>query len=190
LRRWLLPALALVAAAVAALPAHAKDRRQERAPELAAVHANASQTVRFRTPAGWTVTSRPGSPELTEARGDQLLVRILRRDGEWGIDGLHVDCMLERLAGPMESQPDVSYEYDFVGGSIGERRVLDSAFLVSYDGAVQGARQWRQRNLTVVGGGESICVIGYAPAGLWKKSKDARRLLDAVLANVEMRPWR
>ena len=53
-----------------------------------------------------------------------------------------------------------------------------------------GVRDWRQRNLTVVGGGESLCVIGYAPAADWKKSKETRRLLEAVLASVEMQPWR
>ena len=48
---------------------------------------------------------------------------------------------------------------------------LDSAFVVRYDAPVEGSAAWRQRNLTIVGGGESLCVIGYAPLPAWKKSK-------------------
>jgi hypothetical protein len=97
--------------------------------------------------------------------------------------------MLVRLAGPMEAAPQVDYEYDFVGGEVGERRALDSAFRVRYDAPVAGHRVWRQRNVTLVGGGESVCVIGYAPATVWKKSKTARNLLNAVLEGVELAPW-
>jgi hypothetical protein len=39
----------------------------------------------------------------------------------------------------------------------------------------------------VVGGGHSLCAVSYAPAGLWKKSKEARTLLDAVLSSVTLR---
>jgi hypothetical protein len=35
-----------------------------------------------------------------------------------------------------------------------------------------------------VGLGESICLISYAPMPVWKKSKEARALLDAVLSSV------
>jgi hypothetical protein len=35
-----------------------------------------------------------------------------------------------------------------------------------------------------------VCVIGYVPQPLWKRSKDARKLFDSVLASVEVRPWR
>lgn len=192
MHKRLLRAIAVTAVATTAPAALAGGGKEKAAPpvELPAVHANASQTIRFRTPADWKVESQPGNPEITEARGGQLLLRILRRDSEWGIDALHVECMLSRLAGPMETSPEVDYEYDFVGGPLGERQVLDSAFVVRYDQPVLGVREWRQRNLTVVGGGESLCVIGYAPAADWKKSKQTRRLLEAVLANVEMRPWR
>jgi hypothetical protein len=181
-------AVAVLSLAPAAAPAGA-GKKPEPPLDLPAVHANLSQTVRLRTPADWKVTSRPGDPEVTEARGGPLLVRILRRGSEWGIDSLHVDCMQVRLAGAMETRPEVEYEYDFVGGPLGERQVLDSAFVVHYDTPVEGERDWRQRNLTVVGGGESSCVIGYAPAAAWKKSKDLKRLLDSVVASVEMRPW-
>ncbi len=158
--------------------------------ELPSAHANGSDTVRFRTPPGWQVSTRPGQPELTEARGDGLIVRILHRDSELGLDSLHVECMLVRLAPEAKTSLDVGYEYDFVGGEMGERRVLDSAFVVHYDDAIDGSRDWRQRNVTLVGGGESTCVIGYAPAGAWKKSKVTRSLFNAVLASVEFRPWR
>ena len=90
-------------------------------------------------------------------------MRVLRREGELGLDSLHVECMLVRLAGAMDTFPQVDYEYDFVGGEVGERRALDSAFVVHYDEPVEGYRDWRQRNLTVVGEGESVCVVAYAP---------------------------
>lgn len=98
--------------------------------------------------------------------------------------------MAVRLAGPMETRPEVDYEYDFVSGAVGERRALDSAFVVHYDNAIDGSRDWRQRNLTVVGQQESLCVIGYTPGTTWKKSKQARNLIKAVLDGVEWRPWR
>jgi len=182
-------AIGLVLALAASVPVAAGDRSP--APlELPLLHTNAAATLRLRTPRDWSVTSTPGQPELTEAQGGGLLVRILRRDGELGLDSLHVDCMLVRLAPETQSKPQVEYEYDFVSGAAGERRALDSAFVVHYDAAIAGSKDWRQRNLTIVGGGESLCVIGYAPLPAWKRSKDLRRLLDGVLASVEFRPWR
>jgi hypothetical protein len=41
--------------------------------------------------------------------------------------------------------------------------------------------------VTVVGGGHSLCAISYAPKPLWKKTKDTRVLLDAILASVTLR---
>jgi len=153
-------------------------------PPLVSEHTNASKTLTFRTPAGWVVEAGAGQPEVTEARGDGLIVRILRREGELGLDSLHVECMLVRLRGPMDTSPQVDYEYDFVGGEIGNRRALDSVFVVHYDAAVDGHRDWRQRNLTVVGDGESVCVVAYVPAAVWKKSKPARNLLTAVVESI------
>ena len=73
--------------------------------------------------------------------------------------------MLERLAGAMEQEPSVQYEYDFVGGAMGDRRALDSAFVVTYDKPDRRAqRQWRQRSVTIVGNGTSLCAVAYAPA--------------------------
>jgi hypothetical protein len=114
---------------------------------------------------------------------------VLRREGELGLDSLHVECMLVRLREAMETFPQVDYEYDFVGGEVGERRALDSAFVVHYDEAVEGHRDWRQRNLTVVGGGESVCVVAYAPLPVWKKSKPARKLLTSVVESVRFSKW-
>jgi hypothetical protein len=85
----------------------------------------------------------------------------------------------------MDAFPQVDYEYDFVGGEIAEMRALDSAFVVHYDEPVDGSRDWRQRNLTVIGKGASVCVIGYAPMPLWKKSKSARNLLNAVVGSIK-----
>jgi hypothetical protein len=155
-----------------------------RAPSPTVRHWNASKTLSLHTPEGWRVESRPGQPEVTEARGDGLIVRVLRREGELGLDSMHVECMLVRLAGVMEASPQVDYEYDFLGGELGGRRVLDSAFVVHYDQPIDGHRDWRQRNLTVVGEGESVCLVAYAPLPVWKKSKPARRLLTAVVESL------
>jgi hypothetical protein len=179
---------ALVLALLSPTLARAKEKPAP-VPPLTAVHVNASQTIRLHTPAGWTVDFRGGQPEVTEARGDGLIVRILRRDGELGLDSLHAECMLVRLAGAMEISPQVEYEYDFLSGQLGDHRALDSAFMTHYDQPVSGSADWRQRNVTLVGNGESVCVIGYAPAALWKKSKPARSLLQDVLAKVELAPW-
>ena len=151
---------------------------------LVSEHTNASKTLTFRTPARWVVEAGSGMPEVTEARGDGLILRILRREGELGLDSLHVECMLVRLAPPMDTFPQVDYEYDFVGGALGERRALDSAFVVHYDEPIEGHRDWRQRNLTVIGGGESVCVVAYAPLPVWKKSKPARNLLTAIVESI------
>ena len=149
-------------------------------PALADEHWNAAHTFSFKTPAGWTVSSKPGDVETTEARGDGLIVRVLRRQGGLGLDAIHADCMLVRLAGPMETHPGADYEYDFVGGEISGHRALDSAFVVEYDAPIEGERKWRQRNLTLVNDNESVCVITYAPQALYKKSKTARKLLTSI----------
>jgi hypothetical protein len=154
------------------------------APRLTEVHRNAASTFTLRTPPGWTFESRPGLPEVTEARGDGQILRIVRRDTEEGLDSLHVTCMLMRLAPPMETEPGVEYEYDFVESTVADRSALDSAFTVHYDDPVDGYRDWRQRNLTLVGGGESLCLIGYTPLEVWKKQKAARELLNSVIASV------
>ena len=121
---------------------------------------------------------------LQAGEGD-LLVRFLFRQGEGGLDTTHVDCMLERLAGAMAAEPQVSYEYDFRGGVInGQRGALDSAFVVRYDAPIKGQREWRQRNVTIVGAGQTLCVMSYAPAPVWKKSPETRALLDAIVGSI------
>lgn len=154
-------------------------------PPLTEEHWNESKTVRFKTPAAWSVTHTPGDLELTEARGDGMILRVLRRQGELGLDSMHVECMMRRLAGPMETRPGADYEYDFVGGAVGGRRALDSAFVVEYDAPIDGDRKWRQRNLTVVGDGESVCIATYVPNGTWKKHTWARKLLTSLVESVK-----
>jgi hypothetical protein len=185
---------ALMAVSLSCLLWPAGARAEQKAPPSPASspteeHRNASRTLSLRTPVGWQVQSTAGEPEVTEARGDGVIVRILRREGELGLDGFHVECMLARLAPAMDTFPQVDYEYDFVGGEVGGRRALDSVFVVHYDAAVEGHRDWRQRNLTVVGGGESVCVIAYAPLAVWKKSKPARNLLTSVVASIGFQEW-
>ena len=151
-------------------------------------HTSPSGAFTFRTPAGWMVESRADQPETVNAAGSGVRVRFVHRSGEHGYDSLHGACMLERLAPPIETSPVIKYEYDYIGGDIGgDRRALDSAFTIRYDSPVHGHKEWRQRNITVVGGGHSLCAVSYAPAPLWKKSKEARTLLDAVLSSVTLR---
>jgi hypothetical protein len=158
------------------------------APILAVEHRNTTGSFTFRTPEGWTVETLLKSPETIEARGtENLRVRFVHRPQEVGYDSLHADCMLERLASEMETEPRIEYEYDFVGFEVGPHRALDSAFKIRYSMEIDGHRDWRQRNLTVVGRGESLCVVTYSPSVLWKKSPAARALLDGVVRSVEFR---
>ena len=188
-RRIVLPAvLAAFVAAGAVVPSAAATRVPE-PPILEARHTSPSGAFTFRTPADWVVESSAEQPETVNAAAESgLRVRFVHRSGEHGYDSLHGACMLERLAPPSETSPVIKYEYDYIGGEIGEdRRALDSAFLIRYDSAVHGHREWRQRNVTVVGGGHSLCAISYAPKPLWKKTKDTRALLDAILSSVTLR---
>jgi hypothetical protein len=175
----------MAALALLALPAEARPPKKIDPPALPREHNHPSGALTFRTPEGWTVVTPETAPETVIASGDGVMARFVVRQGESGYDSLHGACMMERLAGPMETAPAVKYEYDYVGGIVGDRRALDSAFVVHYDEPIQGHRDWRQRNITVVGGGYSICVVLYAPAAVWKKSAESRVLLDAVLGSVQ-----
>lgn len=153
-------------------------------PPLPQENHHPSGAFTFRTPAGWKVEPVAGNAEAIQASGDGVAVRFVYRPGDAGFDSLHVTCMLERLAHEKDSAPQVEYEYDFLSGEVNEMRILDSAFVVTYDDPIQGSRVWRQRNVTVVGKGHSLCAISYAPAALWKKSKETRATLDAILGSV------
>jgi len=179
--------LAALAAGGVAVPSLASGRVSN-PPLLESEHTSPSGAFTFRTPPGWLVETRADQPETVNASGSGVRVRFVHRPGEHGYDSLHGACMLERLAPPIETSPVIKYEYDYIGGDIGgDRRALDSAFVIRYDSPVHGHKEWRQRNVTVVGGGHSLCAVSYAPAPLWKKSKDARALLDAVLSSVMLR---
>ncbi len=169
-------------------PTWAGKEKNTASPPLSSQHQNRDGAFRFRTPEGWTVESRGESPEIVEARGGgDLIVRFVHRNQEAGYDGIHADCMLERLADAMNTDPRVQYEYDFLSSELGPHRFLDSAFSLRYDTPVLGHRDWRQRNLTIVGGGQCLCVITYCPLVTWKKSADTRALLDGVVRSVELR---
>lgn len=187
MRQWRAGLAALLVSLIAPALAHPARKPPPQPPPLIREHRHPSGAFSFRTPEGWTVAGVPGNPELLEAAGDGVRVRFLHHPGEAGYDSLHVTCMMERLAGPMETAPQVKYEYDFVGGVVGDRRALDSAFAVRYDRPTFGHRDWRQRNVTIVGGGQSLCVIAHAPSVLWKKSPSIRTLLEAVLFSVALR---
>ena len=153
-------------------------------PSLTQEHLHPSGAFTFKTPPDWQVQPSPTNADAIEAAGGGLLVRFLFRREEVGYDSLHVDCMLERLAGEMEQDPRIRYEYDFVSGVFGDRRGLDSAFIVKYNSPIAGYREWRQRNVTLVGAGQSLCAISYAPLPVWKKSPATRALLDGILSSV------
>jgi len=163
-----------------------EDKNKTPAPVLDVEHKHPSGAFSFRTPASWKVEPSKTTPENTEVSGDNVHLRFVYRPGESGYDSLHVTCMLERLAGAMDTAPAVKYEYDFIGGEIAERHALDSAFVVNYDKQIEGYREWRQRNVTIVGKGHSLCIITYVPVPLWKKSRPTRALVDAVLASVTL----
>ena len=183
MRAWTLAIL------VALLPAAASagGKKPEPAPPLPREHLHSSGAFTFRTPEDWRVEPSPTNPDAIEAGGGGLLVRFLFYKEDRGYDSLHVVCMLERLAGEMDQEPRVNYEYDFVSGVAGDRRGLDSAFVVTYLKPIAGYTEWRQRNVTIVGPGQSLCAISYAPLPLWKKSPAVRALLDAVLGSVVFR---
>lgn len=154
-------------------------------PALTVEHQHPSGAFSFKTPSGWTVTQASGA---LEAWGGDLGIRFLYREGEYGYDSLHADCILEGLSPSSAAEPQLRYEYEYIGGLIGERRVLDSAHAVRYDAAVHGHREWRQRTVTVVGRGVSLCVMSYAPRSIWKKEAAARAVLEAVMASLTFRP--
>ena len=173
----------LILAVLCAAPAWAA-KKPVGPPPLETTLTHPSGRFSLRAPRGWELKAVPGNSEAVETGDGTVAVRIVFRPSEWGLDSMHATCMLERLAGPMETSPQVKYEYDFVGGSVANRRLLDSAFAVHYDAPVRGARDWRQRNITVVGEGQTLCIVTYVPSELWKKSAPTRALVDAVVASL------
>jgi hypothetical protein len=149
--------------------------------------AHPSGAFTFRVPAGWATGPAPTNPKLFQANGDGLVVRFYFEPQEVGHDALHTLCMLERLAGEAETDPRVAYEYDFLSGVVAEREVIDSAFVVKYNAKILGSLEWRQRNVTLVGKGQSLCVMTYAPAQTWKKSKAVRTVLDGIVGSLVFR---
>ena len=155
-------------------------------PPLTRQHRIASSTATFRTPEDWVISVSGNSPEVVNALGGNVAVRFLRWDSELGLDALHVLCLVERLAEPMAIEPSIRYEYEFLGGEQAERRVLDTAFAVQYTAPVKGFADWRQRVVTLVGKGEGLCVVAFCPLPLWKRSREARDTLKAVVASVSL----
>jgi hypothetical protein len=165
-------------------------RKKEPPPEpvlLGDERPHSSGAFFYRIPGNWTVADVPSNRDAVQVAGDGIVVRFVYSPGEAGYDGLHVLCMMERLHGKLDSDPAVRYEYDFVGTLFGTRRALDSAFTVAYEAPADGHQLWRQRNLTVVGGGHSLCMVGFVPEKVWKKSPKTRALMNAVLESVRFR---
>ena len=186
-RRVVLAASGLALAVVSQPPASAwKKIRLPDPPPLVHEHQHAGGAVTFRVPDGWAVGKVGRDADAVQAVGNGLVLRLVYRRGRPGFDSLHASCMTERLAGSLGEAPAAVYEYDYVEGAFGQRRALDSAFLVVYDSEVMGHRKWRQRNLTVAGEAHSLCLVAFAPVALWKKSLEARSTLEAVLQNVKL----
>ena len=175
--------LALAGALLAAFLATG-EKKDAKPPDLPMRHPHPSGKFTFATPEGWRKVVSPQDQNNIEVSNGLLTVRYLFSYGERGYDGLHVTCMLERLAPAMKQAPQVEYEYDFLMGEYGPYRVLDSAFVVKYDEPIGGHVAWRQRNLTLVGDGISLCVITYAPHPVWKESKEMQALLKAMAESV------
>jgi len=147
-------------------------------------HAHPSGLFSFRTPAGWSVESITTRKDLLQASGDEGIVWFVVHPGNNGYDSQHVNCMSERLVGKASQSTVLNYEYDFREGAAASRRTLDSAFLVAHTTTVRGQAVWRQRNVTLVGDRETVCVVVFCPAGTWKASKPTRRTLDAVVSSI------
>lgn len=155
---------------------------------LGPVHEHPSGAFSFRAPQDWKVEKAADDPDAIDAVSPEgVLVRLVYRRGDVGYDALHGLCMAQSFPGHREADPKREYEYDYVEGNHGVQRTLDSAFVVEYDSPIQGYTKWRQRNLTMVGGGHSLCLITFAPVRVWKKSPRARAGETALLANVKFR---
>ena len=183
-RRWML------AAALTLLPGGASPLRAASPPEPPTVeHPGVAGAFTFRLPPDWKVSGVPERKVQLEAVGpDGAVVRFLHLRSEGGLDSLHSTCMAEHLVSPMDVERIGPYEYDFIGRPLQGRASLDSAFEVLYDAPILGERRWRQRNLTMVGQGESLCIAVHVPLRAWKKGKALRRRLDAVVTSVSFKP--
>lgn len=179
--------LCLLSMLALSFPARALPTDKDPPITLAQEVVHPSGAFTFRVPTGWATGPSPSDPKLFQADGDGLVVRFLFDQQEVGHDALHSLCMLERLAGEAQTDPKIAYEYDFLSGLVGDREVIDSAFVVKYDSKILGSREWRQRNVTLIGRGQSLCVMTYAPALLWKKSKTARAVLNGIVGSVVFR---
>jgi hypothetical protein len=157
----------------------------DKAPALTSVFAHPSGAFRVRTPAGWMAGKVTERPEIWQLTGDEIVIRFFYRNDDAGFDGLHISCMNEHLLNAMEVSPKIKYEHDFLQGNRWGRRVLDSAFIVQYDRPVLGHREWRQHNVTIVGNGQSLCVVSHCPLVVWKRSKPARVLSGDILDSLD-----
>jgi hypothetical protein len=154
------------------------------APSLTREHTHPSGAFSFMTPDAWTEQQVPTDRTAWQFAGDGMVVRFLFQNREAGFDAMHGHCMTQRLSESPQTDPWIEFDYDFLSGGTEDRRFLDSAFRVRYDEPIQGQREWRQRNVTLVGSGQSLCIIQYMPQQVWKKSKASRALAEAVVRSV------
>ena len=135
----------------------------------------------YRVPEGWTSGPLPGRPDVIQVASATALVRFVVQKGELGLDVAHVLCMDERLADPMATSAGTEYEDDFLTNVVAGRHTAFSSLVVAYDAPIMGYRVWWQRNRTIVGGGETICVMGTMPDKLRRKRKRLRHELESIM---------
>ena len=143
----------------------------------------AQQSLRTRLVPDAVGLERHGEGRVARRRvGGDLGLRLVDRQGEQGLDSFHVDCMMERLAGPMETEPQVSLRVR-LHRRRGQRHTASSIprFVVTL-------RRRRPRAPAVapaqrVAGGQRALAVrrGLRASDQWKKSAASRALLNAVL---------
>jgi hypothetical protein len=179
--------LVFVPAALAPEGVRAAKKKTAPPPPLPRTYVHRNDVFRLQMPESWDAVVVKDKQDTAQLMGDGVVIRLIYRKGEPGYDAIHGICLSERLTPASEGTPAVSYEYDYVEGSFGDQRTLDSAFMADYGVEVMGHRKWRQQNLTVVGGGHSLCIIVFAPQAVWKKSRTTRTVVEAVLQSVQFK---
>ena len=72
----------LVGVSLVAASGGAGEKENAARDRLSEEHTNAAGTFTVRTPQDWVFETRAGEPEVTEARGGTLVLRVVRREGQ------------------------------------------------------------------------------------------------------------
>jgi hypothetical protein len=138
----------------------------------------------FRAPEGWSVKAAADDPDGVDVTSpEEVVVRFVYHAGELSFDAFHALCVMQRMPEQRNTDPHVHYEYDNVDGILDGRHTMDSAFVMESDAPVRGYKKWHQRTLSIVGRGQSLCIVTRAPTPAWKGK--ARTATDAVLKSLK-----